>query len=808
MRYSTTLILALIVLALAVCIYVFRDQLMSPAKQPEKPAEALALLKDVKMDDLVAATLEEPAGDGKFKTRMALKKAEGLWRLTEPVDWAADDYEVGRLLRAAVEGRYRQSVEPGKKGQPDFKGLGLEPPAYRLVLTTAAKGQEEARKITVAVGRRSALGEGLYVRVDDAPKVDVLERQELLERARDKVNTYRGRELLAVARDDVARIDLAGEKGSARLDRADKDKGRWVMAQPMAARVDPDAGSALVRAALGPTAKDFIDDSPKDLARFGLDKPRLTVTLWKQAPPEKPKADAAGAKKEGKPEEKPAKPEFVKAAALRFGSWADLKNETVYFLADDGKHVVTVEAATFKDLDKSATDLRDKHVLAVDTAKVNKVTVNLPAKIAGAAAEVSYDLAKSDGKWKVLAAGRPEAKADEAAVEGLLKELADLKVLYFAEGEHADVAKGFTPQGSLRIQAEGETAQQGLDIGGTAEAPSLVKNIREDWIGRINEKGLVYLTKGALDYLDKQVLTLDPKKVTAIAIQTADRKVVLEKKADMWRMTAPIEAETAAGFAFDLLGQIQDLRCDKYVAATKDVAPYRLDKPQLVCTVTLAAEKEGEKPTEKVLRLAHDEKSRVVGQVEGGDLVFEVPAAVFAALAGEPLQKTLTDIPAADVKDIDLVTDKTKLRLVRIDTKWFRADAKGTPGEEIATDPAKGLAEAAANLSAARWAAYDVKGAATFGLDKPALKITIATDKASATVLISGKDVPGDVAALVDQKPVRYAMTEGGKRIAVLAGKPLETILGAPAAYEVKKEEPKKEEAAPAEKKAEAEKGK
>jgi hypothetical protein len=36
-------------------------------------------------------------------------------------------------------------------------------------------------------------------------------------------------------------------------------------------------------------------------------------------------------------------------------------------------------------------------------------------------------------------------------------------------------------------------------------------------------------------------------------------------------------------------------------------------------------------------------------------------------------------------------------------------------------------------------------------------------------------------------------MTEGGKRIAVLAGRPLEAILNAPAAYEVKKEAPKEE---------------
>jgi len=811
MKYTTTLVLAAIVLALAVLIYVYRDPLTGPAKPPERPSETLALLKDVKMDDLVSATLEEPAGEGQFKTNAAFKKAEGKWRMTEPVDWAADDYEVGRLLRAAVEGKYRQSVEPGAKGQPTFASLGLEPPAFRLVLAPLpGKGKEPARTITVGVGRRSALGEGLYVRVDDQPKAAILEKADLLERARDKTHTYRGRDLVALAREDVVRISLDGEKGKARIDRSEKDKDRWVMAQPMAARVDPEAASSLVRAALGPSAKEFIEDDPKDLARYGLDKPRLTVTLWKQGPPpQKPgtgnREQGTGKDGSGSPfpvprsppleDEKKAeeKPQPVKAATLRFGAWADIKNETVYLLTDDGQHVVSVEASNFKDLDKGPTDLRDKHVLALDTSKATKATVRLPAKLTARTGEIAYELARKDGKWMLLAAGRPEAKADAAAVEGLLKELADLKVLYFAEGEHAEVAKGFAPQGSLRIQAEGEAAEQGFDIGGPGEIPSLLKNLREDWIGRVNEKGFTYLAKGWLDYLDKQVFSFDPKKVKSVAIQTADRKVVLEKKDDAWKMLSPVEAEPAAGFAPDLLGQVQDLRCDKYAAATKDLKPYNLEKPELVCTVTLAPEKEGEKPVEKVLALSHYEKSRIAGRADQGDLVFEVPAAVFTALAGEPLEKTVTDLVSADVKDIQLATDKAKVRLVRIDSKWFRADAKGAPGEEVPADAARDIAQAAASLSAVRWAAYDAQSPAKFGLDKPAATIRIATDKTSATLLLSGQEVPGAVAALVDQKPARYAMTEGGKRIAIVAGKPVETLLGAAAAFEPKKEEPKKE---------------
>jgi hypothetical protein len=813
MRYNTTLILAAVAIAAAALIYVYRDQLTGTAKPPEKPTEALALLKDVKTDSVESATLEEPAGEGKFQTKAAFKKTDGKWRLTSPVEWEADEYEVGRLLRAAVEGKTRQTIEPAKRNE-SFDTYGLASPAYRLVLTAAAKDKQPARTYTVAVGRRASIGENLYVRLDDEPKVTVLERSDLLDRAREKVETYRGRDVLHVQRDEVVRIDLEGEKGKVHLDRAEKDGDRWVMAQPMAARVDPDASSALLRAALGLNAKAFPDDSPKDLAPYGLDKPRLTVTLYKKAPPpEKPKEEGKKeeakkdeAKKEEKKEEQGAEP--VKVAALRFGAWADIKHEQVYLLTDDGKHVVAVDASGWKDMDKGATDLRDKHVLAVDTAKAAKVTLRLPAKLTDKGAEVKYELAKDASTWKVKAEGRPDAKADPSAVEALLKELADLKVLYFAEGERAELAKGFKALGSVRLQIENEPSEQGLDFGGPAGAPaasadgspSLVKNLREDWIGRINEKALTALRKDWLDALDKEVFTVDPKKVTGATLSTTDRKIVLTKKDDKWKMTAPIEADPTYGFGSDLLRDLQPLKADRFVAATKDFKAYGLDKPEVTFTVTLAAEKEGgpaasggRPPAEKVLRLSHRE-SKIVARADNGDLVFEVPASLFTTLTAEPIDKSLTQVTGDDINRLDLAAAAVKVTLVKVDNKWYRADDKGTPGDEVQADAVRDITSAVGTLSAVRWAAYDAKAPAKFGLDKPALRLTMKTDKAATTLLLSAKEIPAGVASIIDQKPARYAMTEGGQRIAILAGKSVETLLGAAKAFEPKKEEPKKEE--------------
>jgi hypothetical protein len=802
MRYSTTLILAIVVLGIAALIYAYREQLFSGESKPPEPpiSTGKPLVEGVPMDLVTGVALEERGADGQLRKKMAFAKKDGKWRLTEPLAAAADDYEVGRLIRPVLEGKYRQSFEPGVKGQPGLDAQGLAPPAYRLTLAAEARGDKPARTIVVDIGKKAQIGEGLYVRLGDAKKVIVLESGDLLERARAAVDSYRSRDITSLTREDLVRIDIEGEKGKVRLDKAEGGEDRWVLSQPLAARADSEVAGGIVRATLGAKVKDFVDNAPKDLARYGLAKPRLVVTLWKAGAPLKP---AAEEKKGEKKEEKPApKPEPVKALTLKLGGWADMKNETVYLATDDSASVVTVPADVFTSDNKTLADLRDKHVLVLDQARATQVTVRLPVKVAEKGAEVSYELVKDAGAWKVKVAGRPDAKADPAAVDALLKELADLKVIYFAEGEHADVAKAFTPQGSIRIQVEKESAPIGFEIGTGADVPMLVKNIREDWVGRINEKGVPQLRKDWLELLDKQVFSLDPKKATGLTIQAADRKEVLEKSGTKWELKEPVKAESRAGFDSDCLGALQDLTCTKYVAATKDFKPYNLDPGELVVTVKLEPEKPGEKPVEKTLRLSHHEKATIVGRTDDKDLVFEVPLATFKELAAEPLPTQIGEVPSGkDVTSLEVATGTIKVKLLKVDEKWYRADAAGRPCEEVPTEGVEDIVKAASGLKATRWASYDTKDPARFGLDKPAVTVKVSTAAKSGAVLISDKEVPASTAALFDERPLRYAMVEGGERIAIVSGKTLETLLDAGKAFEPRKGEPKAAEAKPAEKK-------
>lgn len=61
MRYTTTLILALAVIAATFVIYMYWDQLRGTAKPPEKAPEGSLLVAKVPVDDITGVVLQERA---------------------------------------------------------------------------------------------------------------------------------------------------------------------------------------------------------------------------------------------------------------------------------------------------------------------------------------------------------------------------------------------------------------------------------------------------------------------------------------------------------------------------------------------------------------------------------------------------------------------------------------------------------------------------------------------------------------------------------------------------------------------------
>jgi len=114
----TRLNLALMAVAAGLGGAVFFAQKAQPPGPPLTPYAADAVMR---------VALEHPG-----KPAIALEKQEGGWRITAPVQAAADEFEVNALIGLA-DRETRLKLEGGA-----LKDLGLEPAAYTLVLNDRA----------------------------------------------------------------------------------------------------------------------------------------------------------------------------------------------------------------------------------------------------------------------------------------------------------------------------------------------------------------------------------------------------------------------------------------------------------------------------------------------------------------------------------------------------------------------------------------------------------------------------------------------------------------------------------------------
>src|SRR4029077_9603410 len=96
---------------------------------------------------------------------IALRKDNGAWRLTKPMEAPADDASVKAIITALTGAEIQKSLD---EVPSDLASFGLDKPDPTVRLTTA-KGDQPP----IAVGKNAAIGGKTYVRVGDRPKIDL-----------------------------------------------------------------------------------------------------------------------------------------------------------------------------------------------------------------------------------------------------------------------------------------------------------------------------------------------------------------------------------------------------------------------------------------------------------------------------------------------------------------------------------------------------------------------------------------------------------------------------------------------------------
>jgi hypothetical protein len=358
------------VAVLAACVaLLFWDQKAPPPRDPDSPPP-ISDYAHVSAGDVTRAEVKRP--DGGF----TLVKQNGEWTLQAPLQARADTKKVDDWIKGVLDATVTQKVE----GKPAESVTGFDKPTVELVLGTRGETR------TLQIGKQPQ-GTGsttlYYAREPKDGRIFVLGNFQVDDLKNKKVDDLRDKKLLAVAEEkDVQKISVQRPAGPLEIERKGPEK--WELAQPFRAPADKMDVESLISQVRSAEADSFVPNSG-DLAKYGLDQPRLTLQV----------TDNKGQHR------------------LLFGKLEVGKDGKVFALREGEREVMKVAKSTFDSFDKKPADLREKQLVNLESDKIGYVELKNTHGV--------VKLQKTSGNvWRFVEGGSNQAKAKADMVQKVI----------------------------------------------------------------------------------------------------------------------------------------------------------------------------------------------------------------------------------------------------------------------------------------------------------------------------------------------------------------------------------------------------
>jgi hypothetical protein len=560
MNWRTTLILGGVVLAVFAYLKFFEMKQPS-TEEAKRQAQNVVNFDRNKIDGVIIQN-----GDEKIEIR----HRDNKWRLETPFKDQADAGLIENLL-SDLETWQKDGTIPAKNVEADKSKLneyGLNRPKLKLKLLGPDKPPE------ILFGKDAALEGRMYVRFENS-KETFLAKQSVKKDVDKKAEEFRDKKLTDLTTAQVRRIALKTPGGEMELE---KKGDHWEVVKPLRARADDEKVGDLIAQITTARIQQFVADDHGDLRPYGLAEPRGSITLFSQEAKKDQKVEIADSIKLFGREDK--------GQMLQIGSVPEKEKDQVYVRFAPRGAVYTLPKKVEELLSAKPADLRDYHLVRVDTNVLDRITIDVPGK-------GKTVLARNDGNWTI--ANRNNAPADPGAVRRLIDTMQNERVAKFVEDVASNLPKygldkprlqltfsSFASENTAETKA-GEEPFATLAFGNEDGENVYARLTDEPFVVAVRRDLMEQISTDPLQWQELSIFKFKPDQIHHVNI-TTDKNVELERgENNQWRWlkgAGQIDETNVQS----LLNTLSNLHAVRWLGATRPQDG--LEKPQLTLTFT------------------------------------------------------------------------------------------------------------------------------------------------------------------------------------------------------------------------------
>ena len=414
----------------------------------------------------------------------------------------------------------------------------------------------------------------------------------------------------------------------------EKKDPHWNILKPLRARADDQKVGDLISQITTARIQQFVADDRGDLHPYGLAEPRGSVTLFDQEQKKDQKVEIGESIKVFGREDK--------GQTLQIGSVPEKEKDQVYVRFAPRGSVYTLPKKIEEILNTKPADLRDNHLVRIDTDILDRITIDAPGK-------AKTVLARKDENWTI--ASKKNAPADSGAVRRLIDTLQNERVTRFAEDVASNLPRygldkpqvqltfsSFASENTAETKA-GEQPFAAIAFGKEEGDNVYARLTDEPFVVAVRRGLLAQISPDPLQWQELSIFKFKPEQIHRLSV-TAEKELSLERdQNNQWhRLNGSGDINQAN--VQSLLNSLSSLHAVRWLGAT--TPQHGFEKARLVLAFTTSPDNKG---SHKLTVGAQNNDGTWCARVDGRDGTFALSNAYFSKLK-LPLEAQATVSPS------------------------------------------------------------------------------------------------------------------------------------------------------------------